>query len=184
MDNIYINKVLSGNIDAFKYFVSTYKHFAFSLSFSILKNDYLAEEAVQESFIKTFDKLNTFKENAKFKTWFARIVINESLIKVRENTIRYKESDISEQEIEDVENSLNNLLSDERKFYISEVFSKLPYQESLVLELFYLQDFSIKEICSITNWSMSKVKMLNLRGRKNFYEKLKEMLNLEAKEIV
>lgn len=184
MDNIYINKVLSGNIDAFKYFVSTYKDFAFSLSYSILKNDYLVEEVVQESFIKTFDKLSTFKKNAKFKTWFARIVINESLIKLREKTSKYKEADISEQEIEGVENSLNNLLTEERKFYISEVFSKLPPQESLVMELFYLQDFSIKEICSITNWSSSKVKMLNLRGRKNFYAKLKEMLKLEAREIV
>lgn len=61
MDNIYIRKVLSGNIDAFKYFVETYKDFAFSLSYSILKNKYLAEESVQESFIKAYDKLGTFK---------------------------------------------------------------------------------------------------------------------------
>ncbi len=184
MDSIYIKKVQSGNIDAFKYFVETYKDFAFSLAYSILKNNYLAEESVQESFIKTYDKLDTFKYNAKFKTWFGRIVINESLRKVSKNKSNEKFNNISEIEISDIEDAMNKLLTEERRFYIEKVFENLNHEESLVLELYYLKEFSIKEICTMTNWSSSKVKMLNLRGRQNFYAKLCSILKSEIRKVI
>lgn len=184
MDNIYIRKVLSGNIDAFKYFVETYKDFAFSLSYSILKNKYLAEESVQESFIKAYDKLGTFKHYAKFKTWFGRIVINESLRKNNKSNSKDNFNCISETEISDVEDSMHTLLDEERRFYIEKIFENLNYEESLVLELYYLKEFTIKEICTMTNWSSSKVKMLNLRGRQNFYAKLNDILKSEMKKVI
>jgi RNA polymerase sigma-70 factor, ECF subfamily len=184
VDSIYIKKVLSGNIDAFKYFVETYKDFAFSLAFSILKSNYLAEESVQESFIKTYDKLGTFRHNAKFKTWFGRIVINESLRKINKNNSIDNFNKISEIETSDVDDSMNKLLNNERKFYIDKAFENLNHEESLVLELYYLKEFSIKEICAMTDWSSSKVKMLNLRGRQNFYAKLKDILKSEMKKVI
>jgi RNA polymerase sigma-70 factor (ECF subfamily) len=184
VDNFYIRKVLSGNIDAFAYFVETYKDFAFSLSYSILKNNYLAEETVQESFIKTFDNLNTFRQNAKFKTWFGRIVINESLRRVTRNDTSFNVNEKPETGISDVDHSMDNLLKEERRFYIDKVFESLSHEESLVLELYYLKEFSVKEICLMTDWSPSKVKMLNLRGRKNFYEKLRALLKVDMKKLL
>ncbi len=184
MDSIYIRKVLSGNIDAFKYFVETYKDFAFSLSYSILKNNYLTEESVQASFIKSYDKLSTFKHHATFKTWFGRIVINESLRRIKKNDASPGVNDISDMEISDVECSMNNLLNEERRFYIDKVFESLTHEESLVLELYYLKEFSIKEICSMTDWSPSKVKMLNLRGRQIFYVKLQAILKSEMRKVL
>ena len=184
MDSIYIEKVLKGDIEAFKYFVTTYKDFAFSLSFSVLKNSYLAEESVQESFIKAFDKLSTFKQSSTFKTWFGRIVINESLKRVNKNHEKVHVSDISEIEIEDVEYSLNNLLKKERQLIITQVFNELTYEESLVLELYYLKEFSIKEICTMTGWSPSKVKMLNLRGKRNFYSQMQKLLKTEVRKVL
>jgi len=184
VDSLCIKKVLSGNIDAFKYFVGKYKDFAFSLSYSILKDKYLAEESVQESFIKSFEKLSTFKKNAKFKTWFGRIVINESLKKVREKNTNLNDNDISEIKISDIEYTMNNLLKEEQKIYINKVFESLPHDEALILELYYIKEFSIKEICSMTDWSSSKIKMLNLRGRKKFYTKLQFLLKSEMKKIL
>ena len=184
MDRTYIKKVLSGNTDAFRYFVETYKDFAFSLSYSILKNNYLAEEAVQDSFIKVFDKLHTFKHHAKFKTWFGRIVINESLRKVTKSDESLSDDDISKTEITSIEHTMKDLLTEERKSYITQVFESLTYEESLVLELYYLKEFSVKEICAMTDWSPSKVKMLNLRGRKNFYTKLQLILKSEMKKVL
>lgn len=184
MDNVYIQKVLDGNIDAFKYFVTTYKEFAFSLSWSILKNDYEAEEAVQESFIKAFDKLNTYKQQATFRTWFGRIVINESLKKTGKNRIYNPVEEIPESATGETELSLDGLLTEERKYYITKVFGLLSPGESLILELYYLKDFAINEICTMTGWSASKVKMLNLRGRKNFYDHLHQILQSETKKIL
>jgi len=184
LDNIYIGKVLNGDVDAFGYFVSTYKDFAFSLAYSILKNSYQAEESVQESFIRAFDKLHTFRREAWFKTWFGRIIINESLRRIKNERIYAKADEIQELEISDIDDSLKALLDEERRYFITRVFELLSHEESLVLELYYLKEFSVKEICFMTGWSLSKVKMLNLRGRKSFYSKLSGILKSEKKKIL
>jgi len=183
MDNIYIKKVLSGDTEAFRYFVNTYKDFAFSLSFSILKNRYIAEEAVQESFIKSFEKLASFRKDASFKTWFGRIVINESLRKINKKTALVMD-EISEDLIKTVEDAVETLSKNEQKVLISDVFDLLQPNESIVLELFYIKENSIKEIVEMTTWSKSKIKMLLLRGKKSFYNKLSKMLKNEMEDIL
>jgi len=180
MDDIYIKKVLEGNTDAFLYFVNRYKDFAFSLAYSILKSKYLAEEAVQESFISSYDNLSSFKKKSSFKTWLGRIVINNSLRKTsKKETLSIDE--ISEVLIKSVEDTIETLTKDDQSRIITEVFELIHPNESIVLELFYLKEKSIREIKDLTNWSASKIKMLLLRGKKNFYSKLSKTLKTELK---
>lgn len=184
MDEIYIKKTLNGDTAAFKYFVCAYKDFAFSLSYSILKNKYLAEECVQLAFIKAFENLKAFRGNSSFRTWLGRIVINKSL---RQAERQRKEpapvEEISETEISYVEDSLGNLYEKERRKYITLVFEMLSPQASLALDLFYLKENSIAEIAELTGWSISKIKMTLTRGRKSFYNKLNQLLKTEVKEL-
>jgi RNA polymerase sigma-70 factor (ECF subfamily) len=42
-----------------------------------------AEDAVQEAFLKVYERLDQFQENAKFSTWLIRIAVNEALMKLR-----------------------------------------------------------------------------------------------------
>jgi len=88
-DDFYITKVLAGDTEAFRYFVSAYKDIAFSVAFSVVKDEFTAADAVQESFIKAFENLKSFRGDSKFSTWFIRIVINESF-----KTIQKKKSSI------------------------------------------------------------------------------------------
>jgi RNA polymerase sigma-70 factor (ECF subfamily) len=60
----------------------------------------------------------------------------------------------------------------------------LPANESLVLRLYYLAENSIKEICEMTGWSESNIKVLMHRGRKNMQELLEKMLQHEVKSII
>ncbi len=185
MDGLYIQKVLDGDTKAFQYFVRQYKDFAFSLSYSILKHTHLAEEALQDSFVKAFENLKSFKQESSFKTWLARIVINESLkLASKENKERLAPAELSENQITAVENSMQTLIRKDQTYYISVAFEQLSSQESLALELFYLKENSIREIKELTGWSESKIKMLLVRGRKNFYNRLEELLRSERKEIL
>jgi DNA-directed RNA polymerase specialized sigma24 family protein len=61
MDEFYIEKVLKGDSNSFHYFIKTYKRFAYSISFAILKNKHLTEDAVQESFVKAYKSLKSEK---------------------------------------------------------------------------------------------------------------------------
>lgn len=185
MDDFYIEKVLKGDSSSFHYFIKTYKRFAYSISFAILKDKHLTEDAVQESFVNAYKGLKSFKRNSQFQTWFGKIVINESLKRAK---LRASEkmifNEISEAEIEFVNDSVDSLLKDDQSRLISIVFEQLSPNESLALELFYLKENSLEEIIEITGWSISKTKMLLLRGRKSFYFRLKRILKSEIKEIL
>jgi RNA polymerase sigma factor (sigma-70 family) len=186
MDDFYLQKVLNGDTAAFRYFVTTYKAYAFSMAYTILKNQYLAEEAVQESFIKAFQKLNTFRREAQFKTWLGRIVINESLRKAKpsksQDTVTI--DDLSDAEMVQVENTLQLVVQNDQSRCISMALEKLPTEYALALELFYLQENSINEIRTMTGWSESKVKMLLIRGKKAFYVHLNKLLKSETRELL
>jgi len=185
MDDFYINKVLSGDYNSYNYFVKTYKRFAFSISYAILKDKKLTEEVVQDSFVKAFEQLKSFNKEAKFQTWFGRIVINESLRIAKTKVIEYVVYDeIPTKDIRIINDSIKLINEQEQKYYISAVFKLLSPKEAIALELFYLKECSIKEIIDLTGWSESKIKMLLLRGRKSFYSHLKKILKTELMEII
>jgi RNA polymerase sigma-70 factor (ECF subfamily) len=55
---------------------------------AILRDDAEAEDALQEAYLKAYHSLDSFREEARFSTWLARIVVNESLMRLRKQTRR------------------------------------------------------------------------------------------------
>ncbi len=168
MDDFHIDKILNGDKQAFRYFVRQYKDIAYNLAMSIVKNTHNAEDVVQEAFIKAFKGLKSFKKNAKFTSWFYRIVVNEAFMYLRKNKIDFV----------DIDNQSIVLATEETKenqkwVSVQNFMLYLNPKESLVLSLFYLEEKKIAEISNITGWSISNVKVLLHRARKN----LKELLN-------
>jgi len=185
IDDLYIKKVLKGDINAFRYFVQQYKDMAFTISMSVVKDEYFAAEVVQESFVKAFQNLKHFKNKSKFSTWFYRIVINESLKVVRKKGEKYVDLDVYSNLHPGNEHSVpTQLKEDERKYFINETLALLPANESLVLRLFYLNENHINEICEMTGWTESKVKVLLHRARKNMEILLKKRLKADAKTLI
>lgn len=186
MDEVYIDKVLKGDHNAFQYFVKTYQEYAYSISFSILKDAHLAEDAVQEAYIKAYKGLRKFRKDAEFRTWLGRIVINESLKKVERNKLEsdFILNDSSYASANEIELALSSLEQKDQKYYITLVFEQLKANESLALELYYLKEHPVAEINELTGWSNSKTKMLLMRGREQFYRKLKHILKSELREII
>ncbi len=184
MDDLYIKKVLDGHTEEFRHFIKQYKDLAFSVAFSVVKNEFTAAEVVQESFVKAFENLKSFKGESKFSTWFCRIVINESfkIIRKEKRTVSETRFDLSSDFGENPV-AFDAIKESEQKFYINECLNLLPVNESLVLRLFYLAENSIKEICEMTGWSESNVKVHLHRGRKNMQELLQKLLNTEVKSL-
>lgn len=184
MDDLYIRKVLDGQTEEFRYFIHQYKDLAFSVAFSVVKNEFTAAEVVQESFVKAFQNLKSFKGQSKFSTWLCRIVINESFkVSRKERKTVLDSSSVSKTEPGENPSVFDEIKETEQKYYINECLSKLPVNECLVLRLYYLAENSIKEICEMTGWSESNVKVLMHRGRNNMQEMLEKMLKTEVKSL-
>jgi len=175
----YIRKVLDGDVEAFCYFVTTYKDMAFSLAVSVVKSEFYAADVVQDAFIKAFENLKTFKGKSKFSTWFFRVVINESFKFIQKNKIQFVEK------VADIEHlSKDELKLADQKYYINEVLNLMQPNESLVLRLFYLNENNIKEICEITGWNNTKVKVTLHRARKTMEIKLRKVLKMEVETLL
>mgnify|MGYP003635286603 FL=1 len=166
MESVYIDKVLSGDVEAFTYFVKTYKNMAFTVSLSIVKDEQYAEEVTQDAFMKAFNGLKSFNRTAKFKSWFYRIVVNESFLRLRTLKKSKPIVPIEEQNDAILEEQFEEI-TENHSARISKVLSLMPPKEALALELFYLQEMSINDITIVTEWTKTNTKVILHRARKN-----------------
>jgi len=83
----------SGNAAAFEALIRRHDRFLYRMARSILRDDYEAEDVVQESFVKAFKGLVDFRSDASLSTWLARIALNEALGRKRRrrNTVQLEE---------------------------------------------------------------------------------------------
>jgi RNA polymerase sigma factor (sigma-70 family) len=182
MDEICINQILQGDSQAFRQLITKYKDMAYSIAMSVVKDEFYAEEILQESFLIAYDKLATFKGNSKFSTWFYRIVINQSFKIAKKHKTEFVDFVETPPEISDeIENAILKLELDDQKHYITEALKKIAPKESLILRLFYLDENSIEEIRSISGWSSSNIKVILHRARINLKHILTEIYKFDKK---
>lgn len=182
MDSAYIKKVvIDGNTEDFRYFIQKYKNMAFSVAVSVVKNEFDAEEVVQEAFIKVFKNLKSFRGKSEFKTWFYRIVINESFkyIQKTKNEIILSTNN-SLPEFEDFTETFRGMNAEEQRVLVTESLKRIPSKESLSLQLFYFEDNSIDEISNITGWSEANVKVILHRARKHLLSVVNTIITKET----
>lgn len=184
-DLIIIKKVLDGDVHAYSLLVNTYKDLALTLAYNVLLNREDAEEIVQDSFVKAFVALKTFKGEAKFTTWFYRIVVNTSLNKrklKKINTVtitEYTEAEIPNNSTVEI----NSFSKAEQSRFIKTALNTLAEGERICLTMYYLNELTVDEINSLTGISASNIKVLLYRGRKHLYNKLERILKDELHQL-
>jgi RNA polymerase sigma-70 factor (ECF subfamily) len=184
-DQHYIQKVIEGDSTSFRFLVDKYKNKAFSVAFSMLRNQEYAEDAVQEAFIQVFKKLHTFRGEALFSTWLVRIVVNESIKTLRKYKSESEGAKLAENGIEvAVNSSLNTLKESEQKHYIDSTLKKMPSREALILQLFYLEELSLNEMETVLDLKSDHIKVILHRARKTFYGILEAELKHELTSII
>lgn len=169
--DIYIaQQVVEGDKQAFSYFVKSYQQMAYAVAFKILRDESLAKDAVQNAFINAYRRIKSYKGDAKFSTWFYRIAINDALklAKKERKYISHLETDIPENTEVVFNESVAKLTNNEGKQQVAQVLKRMKPKESLVLQLFYLQETPIAEIEEVTGLKKGNIKVLLFRARKSF----------------
>jgi RNA polymerase sigma-70 factor (ECF subfamily) len=170
-DQAIINRVRSGETEAFSQLIRRHQQMAFAVAMSVVKQEPDARDAVQQAFLQSFTGLPGFKGQATFKTWLCRIVINEALrlIRHKRNSREEEWSDTVPEAPPSVNEALANLQREDRGRFIRAVFARMPPREAMVLHLFYLEDRSIKDTAYCTDLTINHVKVLLSRGRNRFH---------------
>ncbi len=186
-DQIYIERVLKGDTNAFSHLINKYKDMVFTLVIKIVKSQEDAEEVAQDSFIKAYQKLDSFKGQSKFSTWLYTIAYRNALTKVRKKKLETTDIDSyvidnhkDDHEFPQIEAIKNN----EQEKYVKQAIENLGETDALLITLFYLNDNSIEEIQEITEMTQSNVKVRLFRARKRLYKELSLLLKEEIKTIL
>lgn len=100
-DKMLVEACRAGRKDAFGELVERHQDRAFSLAYRLTGNRDDAAEAVQEAFLKAFSKLDSFRSDAAFYTWFFRIVVNVVRSRQRFRAVRPTEYSLNGASAED-----------------------------------------------------------------------------------
>ena len=86
--------------------------------------------------------------------------------------------------VKSAQSALKDLQAVERKKYLSEALKRLNGDDRNLITLFYLEENSVEEICSITGLNAPNVKVKLYRARKKLYAELEKVLQGELKSIL
>jgi len=144
------------NINNIETIVNTYGDMLYRICYVILKSESDAEDVVQETIIKYFEKKPSLKDYEHTKAWLITVAKNKckDLLRYRQ---RHSHIDIDEMRGAPAQSSDNGIL---------EILMTLPEKFCLVLVLYYVEEYSIEEIAKIVSKTQSAVKMRLSKGRK------------------
>ena len=184
-EQIIINKIISGDTNAFSVLVEQYKDLVFTLAFRMLKNREEAEEVAQDSFLKVYRSLQKFKGDSKFSTWIYKVTYNSCLDRIKKNKKYYNHVPIDEfttHQIKTIDNALDKLENEERELAIQNCINLLSSEESFLITLYYFEDQSLDEISKIVGLTPNNVKVKLFRIRKKLASIFKQRLEAEIME--
>lgn len=141
------------------------KLFALCLKYSQNYED--AEDILQDSFIRIFEKIKQYDHKGSFEGWMKRITINVALQKYRQG----KKLQVIRNEVIESEEAVE-LEEELEADFLLDLIQQLPDQYRLVFNLYVLDHFSHKEIAELLNISEGTSKSNLSRARKILKEKI------------
>ena len=118
----------------------------------------LAQDILQDTFIKAYQNFHQFKQESQLYTWLYRIATNESLQQLNKMK-KMQKSD------EEVGNHLQNLVADnvqpsadEIQVLLQKAINTLPDKQKLVFNMRYYEDLPYEEISQILDMSVGTLK--------------------------
>jgi len=183
-DEELVSLVVKNHSHAMSCLVDRYKGMVFTLSYRILKNQLDAEESAQDTFVKAFNALNTFRFDCKFSTWLYRICYNNAISKSRGYKPSLEDVDARYDIQSETTSAIDQLSAADQNRYIGKAMEKLDPDESAIITLYYVDGNSINEIAAITGLTESNIKVKLHRGRKKLYTQLSVLLNEEVSMLL
>lgn len=145
----------------------------FCVAMRFLKNSDDAEDVLQDSFIKAFQRIEQFKGDVTFGAWLKRIVVNGSIDFLKskhQRTVELNENYLQVAEEDDW--SVEEGISIDQ---IKEAIDELPPKYKYVVQLFLVEGYDHAEISGILGITETASRTRLLRGKAQLKEKLKDL---------
>lgn len=179
-----VKRVKAGDYRAFDLLVLKYQSRLISTAFKYVKDLQIAEDLVQDSFIKSFKSIGSFREDSTFYTWIYRITVNTSknylVSKKRKDELL--QTDISKEEnhvIEPIDKDTPEdfFYANQLHKIIIESLNRLGEDTKTALTLREFDGLSYEQIAEVVNCPVGTVRSRIFRGREVIDDAIKEYRN-------
>ncbi len=156
-----IKNLKKNNQDAYKELINLHGDRLLKSLYLMTRDLGLAEDIVQETFIKVFKNINKFKGNSSLYTWIYRISQNiaKDILSSKKTSIVYEDIEAEPDMTEDI------ILRAIDRNLLKKELNNLGFIYRQVLILFYFEDLSIREISLVLDEKEGTIKSKLSRGR-------------------
>ena len=167
-----LEQAKAGDVDGFAVLVERFQDMAVGYSYSILGDFHLAEDAAQEAFLEAYPNLHKVYGPEAFPSWFKRIVFKQCDRILRRKTLdtaRLEDADLVAASYGNPESTAE---ARELEAEMRETVASLPPATRSAITLFYISDYSQREICEFLGIPDTTLKSRMHRGRKQLQERM------------
>ena len=157
----------NGNHKAFNILIKYYQKKLLRFAFKLSNDQEMANDAVQDAWVKSTKNLRQLKDPRAFKSWIYRLVKWRITDLLRQKT-RYRErftDNLSQQ------SDFTHQRESENDSELSAAIKRLPAIEKQMIHLFYLDEMKLSEIGAVLNIPTGTVKSRLNRARKLLKQK-------------
>jgi RNA polymerase sigma-70 factor, ECF subfamily len=165
----------SGDRNAFRTLVETHQGFAYSLAFRITGDKMVAEDIVQEAFIRFWKHLQDHKPEIKISTWLYRVICNLCNDHFRSDKSKgmWDVNDVKMHGLQDRSEPENEVQKMEMQEAIVSLSGLLTPKQRMVFVLRDIEDMDVAEVCKTLSMSAGNVKSNLYYARMKMAELLK-----------
>ncbi len=159
---------------AFSVLVSRHTRMFYAAAYRMYPNQDVAEDIVQEAFLKLWQRPEIWKSDkkAKFTTWFYRIVTNLAIDYARRNK-KTKGSDGLERIIDNGKSVQDIMEADYQAIVVEQAVQQLPERQKIALNLCFYEGLSNKEAAEIMDIGVKALESLLMRAKAGLRDNLK-----------
>lgn len=183
-----ISQVLQGDKMAYAQIIKQHQRFVFTLALRFSKCREDAEEIAQDSFIKAFRALPTFKQNSKFSTWLYSIVYTTAMTFLRKKKLDTQsiddETSLIQLEAYSSDHTIIDVEHKSKMQFVNLAISQLLPIDAAIITLFYQGEQSLEEIGQALGMESNTVKVKLHRARQRLKEKIEGILKQEVRDLL
>ncbi|MFK7862946.1 MAG: RNA polymerase sigma factor [Pseudohongiellaceae bacterium] len=181
-DRTLAQRAANGDRDAFQTIVEENKQRMFTVAQSVIRDAGVAEDIVQEAFIKAYRSLENFRGESKLSTWLHRITYLTAIDfqRAQARHIKLAEPETSTETIDSSPYASSESAVDAKqlKHRLEGALTCLTDFEQSVFTLRHMQNFKLKEIAVVLDRSEGAIKNILFRAIRKLRDQLDDIANL------
>ncbi len=177
-----VYRAREGDYEAFEQLFERHRALVYRFAYQMSSRRDDAEDIVQEAFVRAYQNLHRYRDEAKFTTWLLRIVTNlctdQARMSQRRTALEQQEAmgALDWMTIGDIDDPVQNLEADRRKHALRKALNALPVHHRSVIILRDIEEREYPDIASILGCTVGGAKLRVLRARRALRDRIAPLL--------